>query len=162
MTDRSIPTAQQLTTHGSFALERTYPVPPSRVFEAFRDPALKRRWSVEADDGEVLEHKLDFRVGGREITRFRFGKGSEIHSDTSFEDIVPDSRIVLVFRMRIDGRLASVAMTTVELVPTDGGTQLTYTEQGVFVDGLHNNDVAEHGTGVLLQRLGETLVEVAA
>jgi uncharacterized protein YndB with AHSA1/START domain len=150
------------TDHGSFSLERTYPVPPSRVFEAFSDPSTKRRWSVEADNGEVLEHRLDFRAGGREITRFRFGDGPEIHSDTSYEDIVPDSRIVLVFRMRIDGRLASVAITTIKLHPTDGGTRLTYTEQGVFVDGLHANDIAEHGTGVLLDRLGEALTEVAA
>jgi len=162
MMDNTTPTVQQSTAHGAFTVERTYPVPPSRVFEAFRDPAIKRRWSVEADNGEVLEHELDFRVGGREITRFRFGNGPEIYSDTSFEDIVPDSRIVLVFRMRIGPRLASVAITTVELHAIGGGTELTYTEQGVFFDGLHANDIAEHGTGVLLQRLGETLVEVAA
>jgi len=162
MTDHPTPAAQQTTTHGSFTVERTYPVPPSRVFEAFCDPAIKRRWSVEADNGEVLEHELDFRVGGREITRFRFGDGPEIHSDTSFEDIVPDSRIVFVFRMRIGPRLASVAITTVELHAVGGGTELSHTEQGVYFDGLHANHVARHGTGVLLQRLGETLVEVGA
>jgi uncharacterized protein YndB with AHSA1/START domain len=143
--------------HASFRLERTYPVPPERVFDAFQEPGLKRRWSVEADDGEVLEHTLDFRIGGSEATRFRFGSGPEICSDAVYLDIVPDRRIVYAFRMTIGGRPAAVALTTVELAPSGDSTLLVYTEQGAFLDGMHAPDTAEHGSGVLLQRLGEIL-----
>jgi uncharacterized protein YndB with AHSA1/START domain len=143
--------------HATFRLERTYPVPPQRVFDAFRDPSVKRRWSVEADRGEVQEHTLDFRIGGRETTRFRFDNGPEMSSDTTYLDIVQDSHILYAFRMTIGGHPAAAALTTVELARSGDGTLLTYTEQGAFLDGMHAPDTAEHGSGVLLQRLGEIL-----
>ena len=31
-------------THTTFVIERTYPVPPARVFAAFADVELKERW----------------------------------------------------------------------------------------------------------------------
>ena len=31
-------------THATFTLERSYPVPPARVFAAWADPAAKARW----------------------------------------------------------------------------------------------------------------------
>ena len=31
-------------THATFSLERSYPVPPARVFTAWSDPAAKARW----------------------------------------------------------------------------------------------------------------------
>ena len=37
MTDRSI-------AHGTFVLERTYPASPARVFRAWADPSIKKRW----------------------------------------------------------------------------------------------------------------------
>ena len=46
--------------HSTFSLERTYPVPPERVFAAWADPAAKKRWFVSKG-----EHELDFRAGGR-------------------------------------------------------------------------------------------------
>ena len=51
-------------THATFSLERDYPVPPARVFAAWADPAAKARW-LAASPGR--RHKLDFRVGGREV-----------------------------------------------------------------------------------------------
>jgi uncharacterized protein YndB with AHSA1/START domain len=32
--------------HGTFAIERTYPVPPARVFAAWADPDTKALWFV--------------------------------------------------------------------------------------------------------------------
>ena len=31
-------------THATFTLERSYPVPPARVFAAWADPAAKASW----------------------------------------------------------------------------------------------------------------------
>jgi len=56
MTDHSV-------THATFSLERSYPLPPARVFAAWADPAAKARWFAGPDSG----HELDFRVGGREV-----------------------------------------------------------------------------------------------
>jgi len=49
----------------------------------------------------------------------------------------------------------SVSVTTVEFKPEDGGTKLIYTEQGVFLDGHDTPEQREHGTNILLDKLGE-------
>jgi uncharacterized protein YndB with AHSA1/START domain len=46
---------QRSVVHSTFSIERTYPVPPSRVFSAFSDQAAKRRWFAEGEGWEVEE-----------------------------------------------------------------------------------------------------------
>jgi uncharacterized protein YndB with AHSA1/START domain len=53
--------------HSTFSLERAYDVPPDAVFAAWADPVTKGRWFA----GGAETHQLDFRVGGREVTRAR-------------------------------------------------------------------------------------------
>jgi uncharacterized protein YndB with AHSA1/START domain len=55
MSDRS-------TVHTTFTLERTYPAPPTRVFQAWADPEVKARWFA----GNPEDYELDFRPGGTE------------------------------------------------------------------------------------------------
>jgi uncharacterized protein YndB with AHSA1/START domain len=76
--------------HGTFNIQRRYPVPPARVFFAFSDKATKRRWFVEGEGWEIFDFTFDFRVGGSEMSRFSFTGGPEIRNDTQFQDIVPD------------------------------------------------------------------------
>ena len=85
---------QRSVVHSTFSIERTYPVAPSCVFLAFADQAAKRRWFAEGEGWEVEEFTLDFRVGGREFSRFRFEGGAPIRNETVYQDIVPDRRIV--------------------------------------------------------------------
>ncbi len=70
---------------------------------------------------------------------------------------MPDERIVYGYVMDADGALISVSVTTVEFTAAGSGTTLTYTEQGVFLDGADTPDIREKGTGELLDALGETL-----
>ena len=51
-------------THATFTLERSYPVPPARVFAAWAEPAAKARWFTP---GPSSGHELDFRIGGRKV-----------------------------------------------------------------------------------------------
>lgn len=54
-------------------VERILAAPPDRVFRAFLDPELMRRW-VTPDDLEVDRIRLDPRVGGRiEVWHSRHG-----------------------------------------------------------------------------------------
>ena len=39
--------AEQSVVHSTFVIERSYPKPPGRVFGAFADAALKRRWFAD-------------------------------------------------------------------------------------------------------------------
>ena len=76
---------QRPVVHSTFSIERTYPVPPSRVFSAFANQAAKRHWFAEGDGWEVEEFTLDFRVGGREFSRFRFEGGAPIRNETVYQ-----------------------------------------------------------------------------
>lgn len=48
-------------------------------------------------------------------------------------------------------------VTTVELRPADGGTQLVLTGQGTFLDGREEPGWREHGAGEQLEALGGQL-----
>jgi uncharacterized protein YndB with AHSA1/START domain len=148
---------QYSVIHNTFSVERAYPVPPARVFSAFADQATKRRWFAEGEGWEVFEFTLDFRVGGSEVSRFRFKDGPEVRNDTIFQDIVPNRRIVFSYRMTIGPKALSASLSTVEFVPSGDGTLMTYTEQGAFLDGADSAKGREEGSRWLLDRLAEEL-----
>ena len=154
MTKRSV-------THATFVIERVYDATPARVFNAFASPAAKRRWFVGPDDWGAGEHELDFRVGGREISRGG-PKGGPIHSfDARYQDIVPNERIIYSYDMHLDDRRISVSLATIELRAEGAGTRLVFTEQGAFLDGYDDASQREHGTRELLDALGASLREPA-
>ena len=64
--------------HHTFVIERDYPAALSRVFEAFADPVTKRRWFAERVGFQIEEFETDFRVGGKERSRFRFRGGDPV------------------------------------------------------------------------------------
>jgi len=139
------------TEHGSFTLTRTYPVPPDRVFAAWSNPESKARWFG------APEYELDFRVGGTEVNRGGPPGGPVYTYEATYRDIVPDERIVYGYVMEADDTLISVSVTTVEFAPAPSGTTLTFTEQGVFLDGADTLTIREKGTGELLDALGAAL-----
>jgi uncharacterized protein YndB with AHSA1/START domain len=151
-------TANQISViHSSFSIERTYPSPPARVFAAFSNQETKRRWFAEGEGWEVNEFTLDFRVGGHEVSRFRFKGGAPMGNDTVYLDIVPERRIVLAYTMTVGDKRTSVSLATVEIAPSGDGARLVYTEQGAFFDGADATKRRESGCRMLLERLGDEL-----
>jgi uncharacterized protein YndB with AHSA1/START domain len=70
---------------------------------------------------------------------------------------VPNQRIVYSYTMDCGDARISVSVTTVEFKAAGSGTQLTFTEQGVFLDGGDTPQMREHGTKELLDSLGAAL-----
>jgi uncharacterized protein YndB with AHSA1/START domain len=143
--------------HAAFTLERTYPVPPARAFAAWATAEAKARWFSGPEDWEEYERRLDFRPGGSERLHGRHPNGRVSDFDARYFDVIPGERIVYAYDMYSDGQKLSVSLATIEFKPADGGTRLVMTEQGAFLDGYDDAGSREHGTGVLLDRLGRAL-----
>jgi uncharacterized protein YndB with AHSA1/START domain len=141
-------------THATFTLERSYPVPPARVFAAWADPAAKARWFTPNPDSG---HQLDFRVGGREVAHGRPDGGPVMTFESLYRDIVPEERIVYTSTMSAGEELMTVSLTTVQFSPAEGGTRLVLTEQGAFLDGREEPHWREHGTAAQLEALAAEL-----
>jgi len=148
--------------HATFVIARTYEATPAQVFRAFSDPKAKAQWFAGPADWELLERSFDFRVGGRESNRGG-PKGGPVHSfECRSYDIAPNEPIVYAYEMHLDDKRISVPLTTIELKPAGAGTQLTFTEQGVFLDGYDDAGSREQGSGWLLGKLADALREAVA
>lgn len=120
------------TVFGAFTIERRFDARPARVFAAYADREVKQRWMGCDHVAAPVIEALDFRVGGREVSRGP-GDDGEHRFDGTYLDIVPDSRFVLSFVMHVGGRKLSASIASVELVPDGDGTRLIYNEQGVYL-----------------------------
>lgn len=149
MKDRSV-------VHSTFVIERSYPVAPGRVFAAFADPVKKRRWFAEGEKAVVEEFVMDFRVGGRERSSFRFGD-TVCRNDSAYMDIVPDRRIVIAYTMTLGERCISSSQMTVEFAPKGDGTALIFTEQGAYFEGADGPVIREEGWNKLFDELAKEL-----
>lgn len=150
--------------HSTFTIERSFPQLPARVFSAFAQPALKRRWYAEGDQHEIQDFHMDFRSGGIERFRYRFKEGhpiagSEIANESTYQDIVDQKRIVMTTRMSLNGRPIVVMLATFEFVPAKGGTDLILTHQGTYIDWPDGVRMIEMGWRGLVERLAKELAE---
>lgn len=151
-------------THATFVIEREYPAPVEQVWQAFADPGVKARW-FGTDDFVDVERSDDFRVGGAAVNDGRRGPNGPLSRFRStYTDIVEHERIVYTYDMWLDDAHASTSITTITFEPHDGGTRLTFTEQGVHLDGVHGPGPEaaagrEEGTGWLLDRIGSLFVD---
>ena len=151
MTDRCV-------NHATFVIERRYPASPAKVFGAWADAAAKEVWMDDPDfNSDGTKYELDFRVSGHE----RFGglapEGTRYSYDALYYDIVPDQRIVYSYEMYSEDDRTSVSLTTVEIVPVQDGSKLTYTEQGAFFDGIDKPEHRQEGAAWMLDNLGKYL-----
>ena len=151
---------ERSVTHATFVIERSYPKPTERVFAAFSDPATKRRWFAEGDEFEVDALEMDFRVGGNERSSFRT-RGAICTNDTVYRDIVPNRRIVIAYTMSLgdhngEHRISS-SHATFELLSTQTGTDLVFTEQAAFFEGADGAKMREEGWRKLLESLAREL-----
>jgi uncharacterized protein YndB with AHSA1/START domain len=160
-------TMQQPTVnHSTFTLERSFPATPERVFSAFSDPAKKIRWYADGRSMEVLEFTMDFRVGGHDCTRYQTAKDSPLQGvvlryDTHYLEIQPGRRIVIGYTAGREtagvNQPFSASLATFELMPSDAGTDLLFTEQAAFFENADGPEWRKQGWTSLLNKLSEAL-----
>jgi uncharacterized protein YndB with AHSA1/START domain len=153
---------EQTVIHSTFVIERSYPKPPEVVFSAFADAAKKRRWFAEGHSHEVEEFEMDFRVGGTERARYRFSddtpfEGIALTNEGSYQDIVLNERVVTASTMSLGTKHISSSLVTIELLPTEKGTDLICTHQGAFYEGADGPQMREAGWNRLFEQLAVEL-----
>lgn len=136
--------------HATFVIERVYATSPERVFAAWADASKKALWFQQSVE-------FDFRVGGRELNQGGPPGGPIYTFEAYYQEIVTGQRIVYSYIMDLGNTRISVSVVTIEIEPTEVGTRMVFTEQGVFLDGHDTPAQREHGTNAMLDKLGEVL-----
>lgn len=148
--------------HATFTIERTYPVPPEKVFAAFSNPEIKQRWFVEGPRWTTGSYSLDFRVGGRERTSRGVPDGKSTYAnDTLYQDIVPSQRIIFAYTMDANGKRISASLGTISLESQGAGTKFTFTEQAAFFEGSDGPEIRKLGWTEHFERLNGALTSAA-
>lgn len=127
------------TPHLSFDLDRTYRVPPERVWAAWTHADLLQQWVLPDPEWRVSECEVDAREGGG--YRVRFGPrpaGDEFDETATFVVFEPTERLVLEVVTTGEGMAESLRCTVLFLA-VEGGTRLELT-----VEGLSGVQSVEH------------------
>jgi uncharacterized protein YndB with AHSA1/START domain len=140
-------------------LQRTIPAPPERVYRAWLDPAILRRW-MAATSMEVTQVEVDERVGGRHrIWQARDGEDAG-GFESEIVELVPGERIVFRWGFCGPERVADPAhesRLTVTLRDAPGGaTELTLVHERLEAIAAAMPGMAEsvhHGWAQALDKL---------
>jgi len=144
--------------HATFRLERTYDASATRVWTALTDETANQKWfGGTPGQWELLERRMDVRVGGREHVKGRWEGGVVTTFDAIYHDVVPNERLVYTYEMHMDDKKISVSLATMQLKGEGAKTTLMVTEQGAFLDGYDDAGSREQGTGHLLDAMGASL-----
>jgi uncharacterized protein YndB with AHSA1/START domain len=148
-------------------LQRTIPAPPDQVYRAWLEPELMRRWFAP-DSLTVTRVEVDERVGGHHRVWQAGAEGEVGGFDSELLELVPNERIVFLWRFVGPERSADPALDsrlTITLREAPGGaTALTLVHERLdaieaAMPGMAEN--VETGWGQALGKLAETIEEVA-
>jgi uncharacterized protein YndB with AHSA1/START domain len=135
-------------THSTFTLERRYPAPVHRVFQAWAEPEARRRWMAQG-----AEHSQNFVIGGLETVRAVDGEGRVLTYEARYAEILTDERILTTSTLHTEDRLSTVSVTSVEFRADGTETVVVLTEHGVYLPGQEQPDWREQGTARQLDTL---------
>src|SRR5262245_34779388 len=144
--------SQRTVRHATIVIQRSLRHAPARVFSAWANAEERRSWDVPGTDWVIASHEQDFRVGGREHSRFGPKNDPAYVSEGVFLDIVPDARIITAGTMADHDVRITATLCTVELSLEGRGTRLVLTDQSAFFGPESEADRRE-GWGEILDRL---------
>lgn len=120
-----------MTASTSIRVPRHFDAPPERVFDAFLDPAVARRWLFASETTEATQVEIDPRVGGAWSVKHHRDR-TDCSERGEYVEIARPTRLVFTF-----GRpqfSPAFDLVTVELSREEGGCGVTLTQDGVPSD----------------------------
>jgi uncharacterized protein YndB with AHSA1/START domain len=118
-------------------LERVLDGPPERIFAAWTDPAVLRRWWAAERDWECADASADVRVGGRYHLSMRDTTGGVRSVAGEYLEVDPPRRLVYTWTWEAGGTaIAAGAATvvTVEFVAEGQATRVVVEQRGLRED----------------------------
>jgi uncharacterized protein YndB with AHSA1/START domain len=123
----------------SFDLDRTYPKPPERVWDAFTRAELLQRWICPDPEWGVASCEVDARTGGGYRVRFGPRPGGDAFSETATFTVFEPVRRLVLDVLTSGEDMNESSLCTVLLLPAGDGTRLELT-----VEGLSDPEAVEH------------------
>jgi uncharacterized protein YndB with AHSA1/START domain len=139
----------------ALVLRRTFNAPRARVFAAWTNPELMRRF-FSSDDSPVAVLALDVRTGGSYRLAFRQPSGEEWVVYGTYREVVPPERLSMTWRWAEDDpSLERETLLTLEFHDRAGATELVLTH--VNFRDEQQRDSHKHGWTDMLDRLSGVL-----
>jgi uncharacterized protein YndB with AHSA1/START domain len=113
-------------------IERTYRAPAQRVFDAFTNPEVMRRWWHAEREWETSEAEVDLRIGGE--IRVVMGDpkaGAEYGGGGRFTEVDPPRRLAFTWIWDDDAN-ATRMLIEIEFEQRDGVTVVRFTHSGLW------------------------------
>ena len=140
--------AQPQAERQELRFTRRYPVACEKVWRAWTEPQALSAWFGPGEPHSVLVADLDVRVGGRYRIRFRTPDGEEHEVGGSYEEVVPQRK--LVFSWAWHSTPDRVSRVTVAMRPEAGGTVLDFLHER-FVDAQARANHERGWTGTFVK-----------
>ena len=119
-------------------LERTVPVAPERVWEAWTEPELLKQWFTPAP-WKTVDVDIDVRPGGRCVTTMESPEGEQFPNAGCYLEVRPNELLVFTSVMTEDFRPVTPANGAEDL-PFTARIEITPADDG----GTHYRAVAMH------------------
>jgi uncharacterized protein YndB with AHSA1/START domain len=124
-------------TTASVVVTHRYAAAPERVFDAFLEVSVARRFLFATATGEMIAAEIDARVGGAFVFTERRPDMGDVRHVGEFLEIDRPWRLVFTFGVpQFDPRMTTV---TIEIAADGDGCRLTLTNDGVPPDYLEGN-----------------------
>ncbi len=138
-------------TQVSITVSRRFTASAERVFDAWLDPELARRFLFATPTGEIVRAEIDPRVGGRYMLVDR-RDGEDVEHFGEYREIDRPRR--LVFTLSVPKYSSASTVITIEIAPLDTGCELTLTDESVPTDWA---DRSRQGWTSILNGLAEAV-----
>ncbi len=120
--------AAPAATTETLRLSRFFDAPRARVFRAFTDPEVLRRW-WGPEGMNTPNPQVDLRVGGAYRLEMHTSDGLNHVIGGQYREIVTDEKLVFTWAWERGGT-GGETLVTLEFRDRDGGTELSLTHEG--------------------------------
>ena len=116
--------------HETLVFERVFAAPPTRLFQAYRDPEMRQAWSAPSPDTAVVIDAADVRTGGRETARCGRPEDLRWRLELFYHRVIENRLIAFTETLWEGDALLTVALITFDIHDNgQNGCTLTVTDQ---------------------------------